>query len=77
MVVAMLPCLRCLLKLVTLGDLIYTRLLGRDIVIINSELVAKELLENRSRNYSDRPYLVTRDLQVPLSMSHHQAYRLI
>ncbi|KAI9567539.1 cytochrome P450 [Boletus coccyginus] len=45
------------------GDLIYTRVLGRDIIIINSEEVAKDLLENRSRNYSDRPYLATTHLQ--------------
>lgn len=54
-----------MLKLAILGDLIYTRTLGRDIIIINSEAVAKELLDNRSKNYSDRPFLVTRDLQVP------------
>ncbi|KAI9571602.1 cytochrome P450 [Boletus coccyginus] len=46
----------------TYGDLVYSRLLGQDIIIINSEKVAKDLLENRSRNYSDRPYLVTNDL---------------
>ena len=41
------------------GDLVYSRLLGKDIIIINSEMVAKELLENRSKNCSDRPYLIT------------------
>ncbi|KAI9459790.1 cytochrome P450 [Boletus coccyginus] len=46
----------------TYGDLLYSRLLGKDIIIINSEKVAKDLLENRSRNYSDRPYLITSDL---------------
>ena len=51
-----------------LGDLIYTRLLGRDIIIINSEAVAKELLENRSSNYSDRPYLATKSLRVPFNV---------
>ena len=51
-----------------LGDLIYTQSLGRDIIVINSEAVAKELLENRSRNYSDRPYLATKSLQVPFSV---------
>ncbi|KAF8439067.1 cytochrome P450 [Boletus edulis BED1] len=44
------------------GDLIYTRILGRDIIIINSEAVAKDLLDNRSRNYSDRPFLATKSL---------------
>ena len=47
-----------------IGDLIYTRLLGKDIIIINSEKVARELLERRSRNYSDRPYLITNELWV-------------
>jgi hypothetical protein len=44
------------------GDLVYSRLLGKDIIILNSENVAKELLENRSKNYSDRPYLITCEL---------------
>ncbi|KAF8546671.1 cytochrome P450 [Imleria badia] len=46
----------------TYGDLVYSRLLGKDIIIINSEKIARDLLENRSRNYSDRPYLITSDL---------------
>jgi cytochrome P450 len=46
----------------TYGDLVYSRLLGKDIIILNSENVAKELLENRSKNYSDRPYLITSKL---------------
>ncbi|KAN0084483.1 Cytochrome P450 [Tylopilus felleus] len=44
------------------GDIIYSRLLGNDIIIINSEKVARELLERRSLNYSDRPYLITNEL---------------
>ena len=44
------------------GDLVYSRLLGKDIIIINSEKIAKDLLENRSKNHSDRPYLITNDL---------------
>ncbi|KAG8216714.1 cytochrome P450 [Butyriboletus roseoflavus] len=43
----------------TYGDIVYSRLFGNDIIIINSEKIAKDLLENRSRNYSDRPCLVT------------------
>ncbi|KAF8553333.1 cytochrome P450 [Imleria badia] len=46
----------------TYGDLIHTRLLGKHIIIINSEKVAKELFDQRSRNYSDRPYLITNEL---------------
>ncbi|KAF9237853.1 cytochrome P450 [Melanogaster broomeanus] len=41
------------------GDLVYTRLFNQDIIIINSEKVAKDLLEDRSSNYSDRPNIVT------------------
>ncbi|KAF8550832.1 cytochrome P450 [Imleria badia] len=44
------------------GDLVYSRLLGKDIIIINSEKIAKDLLENRSMNYSDRPYLITNEM---------------
>ncbi|KAF8553328.1 cytochrome P450 [Imleria badia] len=33
-------------------------MLGKDILVINSDKVAKDLLENRSTNYSDRPYLI-------------------
>ena len=44
------------------GDIVYSRLLGKDIIVINSEKIAKELLENRSRNYSDRPYLITTEM---------------
>ncbi|KAH7908437.1 cytochrome P450 [Hygrophoropsis aurantiaca] len=37
------------------GDLVYSRVLSLDIIVINSEDVAKELLDKRSHNYSDRP----------------------
>ncbi|OAX34999.1 cytochrome P450 [Rhizopogon vinicolor AM-OR11-026] len=46
----------------TYGDIVYTSALGMDIVVLNSEEVANELLEGRSRIYSDRPYISTRDL---------------
>ncbi|KAF8129583.1 cytochrome P450 [Boletus edulis] len=46
----------------TYGDLVYSRLLGKDIIVINSEQVAKDLLETQSRNHSDRPYLITNEL---------------
>ncbi|KAN0092739.1 Cytochrome P450 [Tylopilus felleus] len=42
----------------TYGDLVYTRLLNQDVIVINSEDVAKDLLERRSRNYSDRPAII-------------------
>ncbi|KAI9459771.1 cytochrome P450 [Boletus coccyginus] len=44
------------------SDLVYSRLLGKDIIIINSEKIAKDLLGDRSRNYSDRPYFITHDM---------------
>ena len=46
------------------GDLVYSRLLNQEVIIINSEEVGKNLLERRSYNYSDRPAIVcmTNDL---------------
>ncbi|KAH7930182.1 cytochrome P450 [Leucogyrophana mollusca] len=41
------------------GDLVYSRLLNQEIIIINSEKVARDLLDKRSYNYSDRPAIVT------------------
>ncbi|OJA08941.1 hypothetical protein AZE42_07502 [Rhizopogon vesiculosus] len=46
----------------TYGNIVYTSALGMDIVVLNSEEVANELLEGRSQIYSDRPYISTRDL---------------
>ncbi|KAF9235270.1 cytochrome P450 [Melanogaster broomeanus] len=42
------------------GDLVYSRprLFQQDIIIINSEKVAKELLDERSNNYANRPHFV-------------------
>lgn len=37
----------------------YIRLLNADIVVLNSASVATELLEKRSRIYSDRPLIPT------------------
>ncbi|KAG2036259.1 cytochrome P450 [Suillus americanus] len=44
------------------GDIVYSHLFGQQIIVINSEKVAIELLEKRSYNYSDRPELPTNDL---------------
>ena len=41
------------------GDILYLRLLDMDVVVLNSPLVATELLEKRSQMYSDRPYMAT------------------
>ncbi|KAG2093343.1 cytochrome P450 [Suillus discolor] len=37
------------------GEIVYTRLFNQDIMIINSERVAHDLLDRRSHNYSTRP----------------------
>ena len=44
------------------GDLVYSRLMGKDVIVINSEKIAKDLLESRSGNYSDRPYFLTNEM---------------
>ncbi|KAG2104292.1 cytochrome P450 [Suillus cothurnatus] len=44
----------------TYGDFFFLRLLGQEVVVINSQDVAEALMEKRSRIYSDRPYLATR-----------------
>ena len=51
------------------GNVIYFQMLGKDVIIINSEKIAKELLEHRSRNYSDRPYLLINEMSGPSSFS--------
>ncbi|EGN99267.1 hypothetical protein SERLA73DRAFT_182184 [Serpula lacrymans var. lacrymans S7.3] len=43
------------------GDIVYSRLLNQSIIILNSEKSAKALLDQRSYNYSDRPYMATTD----------------
>ncbi|OAX39204.1 hypothetical protein K503DRAFT_690081, partial [Rhizopogon vinicolor AM-OR11-026] len=44
------------------GDVVYTRLFLQDNIVINSEQVARDLLEHRSQNYSDRPEIATNEL---------------
>ncbi|KIJ67345.1 hypothetical protein HYDPIDRAFT_84029 [Hydnomerulius pinastri MD-312] len=44
------------------GDLLYTHVLGQEIIVLNSEELACEILEKRSRKYSDRPVISTADL---------------
>ncbi|KAG1879711.1 cytochrome P450 [Suillus subluteus] len=39
------------------GDIVYSRVLGQHIIIINSIEVARELLDKRSATYSGRPFL--------------------
>lgn len=52
----------CILTDILAGDIVYSRLMGKDIIILNSEKVATDLLENRSRNYSSRPYFITNEM---------------
>ncbi|KAH7927918.1 cytochrome P450 [Leucogyrophana mollusca] len=53
------------------GDLVYARFFSQDVVIINSEKIAKDLLDKRSNNYSDRPFLPTR---IPFRWTHNFAF---
>ncbi|KIJ12560.1 hypothetical protein PAXINDRAFT_14641 [Paxillus involutus ATCC 200175] len=41
------------------GDVLYVRLLDQEVVILNLQSDAVELLEKRSRIYSDRPFVAT------------------
>ncbi|KAG2356965.1 cytochrome P450 [Suillus spraguei] len=41
------------------GDLVFVRILNEEIVVVNSQKIAEDLLDKRSRIYSDRPYLAT------------------
>ncbi|EIW86000.1 cytochrome P450, partial [Coniophora puteana RWD-64-598 SS2] len=36
------------------GDIVHCRIWGQDTIIVNSERVARELLDKRSSNYSDK-----------------------
>ncbi|KAG9318319.1 cytochrome P450 [Chiua virens] len=53
------------------GDIITVRVMKKDIIVINSEKVAKELFDHRSRIHSDRPYLATKE---PYGWSYHFAW---
>ena len=41
-----------------LGDVIYTTICGKPVIILNSIDAARDLFDKRSANYSDRPRLV-------------------
>lgn len=45
-----------------LGDVIYLRILGRPVIVLNSAQAATDLLEKRGENYSDRPDIPIFDL---------------
>ena len=40
------------------GDVIYLSVVGRPIVVLNSAEAARDLMDKRSANYSDRPRIV-------------------
>ncbi|KAG2110342.1 cytochrome P450 [Suillus discolor] len=44
------------------GKIIRSRIFGIDLIIINSETIARELLDRRSGNYSSRPVIRTNEL---------------
>ncbi|EGN99054.1 hypothetical protein SERLA73DRAFT_54230 [Serpula lacrymans var. lacrymans S7.3] len=46
----------------TYGDIVYSRFLNQDVIIINSERVAKDLLDLRSKNYSDKPVVASLEI---------------
>ncbi|KAJ8088566.1 hypothetical protein PM082_022639 [Marasmius tenuissimus] len=43
------------------GDIVYAEVFGDKTVLLNSHKVTTELLEKRSRNYSDRPHMIMAD----------------
>ncbi|KAG9318126.1 cytochrome P450 [Chiua virens] len=53
------------------GDVFMVHVLKQNIIVINSEKIAKDLLERRSSIYSDRPYLATR---IPYGWSFNFAF---
>lgn len=58
-----------------LGDIVYLNILGKSIVLLNSERVANDLLDQRSTIYSDRPSLPFFDMLVyPFSFPHLQCH---
>ncbi|KAF9243461.1 cytochrome P450 [Melanogaster broomeanus] len=75
----------------TYGDILRVRVLNQDVIVLNSEKVARALLDKRSRNYSDRPRYATlelfgiafRTVMLPYGNTwrlhrrlYHQAFRL-
>ncbi|KAI6039896.1 cytochrome P450 [Pisolithus marmoratus] len=44
------------------GGIVHAKLLGKDLIILNSERIARVLLEQRSTIYSDRPHIPTNKL---------------
>ncbi|KAF9244244.1 cytochrome P450 [Melanogaster broomeanus] len=53
------------------GDILRARMFSENMIIVNSEKIAKILLDRRSNLYSDRPHLATR---VPYGWAFHFAW---
>ena len=53
------------------GDVMYLDVLGQPMVVLGSYKVARELLDKRSANYSDRPRSIMAQLYV-----RHLSFRL-
>ena len=49
---------------VPIGDVIHLNVLGQDTVVLGSLKAARDLLDKRSANYSDRPTSVMVELYV-------------
>jgi cytochrome P450 len=56
-----------LTSMLHVGNLMHISVLGEHLIIINSQKVAEELLEKRSRNYSDRPEIPVMHMYDPCS----------
>ncbi|KAF9228730.1 cytochrome P450 [Gyrodon lividus] len=61
-----------LAKSTQIGDIFKARMLNQNIIVINSEKVAKTLLDGRASVYSDRPFIATR---VPYGWTFHFAWQ--
>lgn len=48
---------RLIFELITPGDLMSVTLLGQPIIIVNSQKIARDMLDKKAAIYSDRPYL--------------------
>ena len=46
------------------GDIVYLNAIGQDLLVLGSQRVARELLDKRSSNYSDRPRSIMIELYV-------------
>ncbi|KAJ3479151.1 hypothetical protein NLI96_g9266 [Meripilus lineatus] len=52
-----------------LGDIIYLNVIGKPIIILNTEEAANDLLQKKGKIYSERPYMPMQDMQVFYQLS--------